>query len=754
MSPFDSTEEELFEPTDSPDEEEEEAQEEVINEEDYTSLEDYAAIISEYWPLAEPEKLFATLKEKEEECHRAFERRGLISMGRLVYSQYFGMSNSTGSGPGGAWETQSIQFEGENGELLVLSVNEFRSYCDQIFDMTTKHRPTFEAQAINTDVDSLSQVESSSNYLQYYYEQEFGERNEKEVVKYEGMYGKGWTHIEWDDDDGPDVEIDTEIDSPVGPLPAKEKVKSGALLISSHYPWEVIHEPYRSETKKHLWRMVLSQRSKWEMIARYPLFAQKIKQSGYEGPSREYSFPGADGARNDSDDLLTIRTFYHAKCGAIPLGKKIVYVGCVQVVNIDLPVDDLPLIDLMSSELHGTSFGISNLWNLIPLNQLKSQVMSDMATNIEAFGRPPLVLEEGQDIDLDALANGQHVITIPPNSTRPEPLKFPSIPDASFKVVELLRLLEQSVSGLNATFRGEPGNNVSSGAMAALFDNRAVDNQSPRQGALDLMRERIGNIILQYVKRYAKHPQLVAVTGKDEKSYIESFTKEDVAGVHRVVVKTGGNTLRTPAQRTGMAEMLKSWPGNPLSDPAQIITLMTTGQFKPMYNSNRVSELRIRAENELLMEGPPTQTSQDIDPATGLPALDPMTGTPIMKTTVPTVPVYATDPPREHIVGALEVLNSPAAQKNPAIVDACLAHILEHVQVARTNDPYLCAILGLPPPQSAMGDPASAETPPTNGETPPSSSKKKEVQDTSEADDSMGGMLPSAAKPPASSNLA
>lgn len=718
--------------------------EEEINPADYSDAQEVAEVLAQYWANKPEDELFGILRDKEEECHSAYERRGLFTMNRVAFAQYYGMTGAGGSGPGGMWETQCIQFEGENGELLVCSINELRSYWDQIFNMTTKNRPSFEAQAINTDVDSMAQVEASDNYLQYYYEQNFGERKEKEVVKREGLYGKGWTHIDWDPDGGPDVEIDDEVPSPMGGLPSKTTAKAGELLISCLYPWQVIHEPYRSESDTHLWRMVIFTRSKWEMIARYPLFAKRIEQSNYEGCSREYAFPGSDAARRESDDQITIRIFYHARCAVIPLGKKITFVGSVMVDSADLPVDEIPLVDFMSNELHGTSFGISDLWNMIPLNQLKAQIMSDIATNVEAFGRPPLVLEEGQDLDLDALADGQKVVFVPPNSTRPEPMKFPSVPDASFKALELLRLFDQSISGLNAVYRGEPGNNVSSGAMAALFDNRAVENQSPRQAALDLMRERIGNILLQYLKKFATHPQLVAVAGKDERGMMDSFTKEDIAGVHRVIVKTANPMLRTQAGRMQLAETLRDWPGQPLSDPAQIIQLLTTGQFKPAYNMTRISQLRVDYENEVLLTGPPVQTTE---------APDPMTGLPVQKQTVPAVPVLASDNARDHLLGVLEVLNSPAARKNPAIHDAALAHFLEHVEVARNNDPYVCSLLGLPMPQAAMMPPQQ----PDQGSGPSDkdmSNAAKVSTPPDEVNDHLGARVPKPAKPPAGAQTA
>src|SRR6202008_1974623 len=135
----------------------------------------------------------------------------------------------------------------------------------------------------------------------------------------------------------------------------------------------------------------------------------------------------------------------------------------------------------------------------------------------------------------------------------------------------------------------------------------------------------------------------------------------DLEGVQRVVIKTANPLLRTTAGRIQVCEMLRDWPGAPLSDPTAIVELLTSGTMKPMYASTRSLELRIRRENELLAAGPPTQDvpSGEIDPMTGQPAVDPVTGQPKTKKTVPTVPVLATDHATKHIIGHLEVLSSP-----------------------------------------------------------------------------------------------
>jgi len=698
-------------------------------------------ILSKYWAAEKDGPTFwSTCQDKEREFFDAYARRGFFNITRLSFSMYFGTTNNQGTG--GQWQTQSLSYGGSNQELLEFSVNEYRSFCDQIFNMACKNRPAFEAQAVNTDYKSLAQIEAADSLVTYFYEEVYGERQEREVVKIEGLYGKAFTHIEWDPDDGEIIAVPQKIPSPLGPVTTKPQMqRAGKLRIGRKFPWDVICEPYRSEHDEHLWRMVIEpKRAKVEMQARWPAFAKQIEDSTLCPSLYEYSIPGADPLAQEAEGLCAIRIFYHKRTMAMPTGRKVIFVNDVMVSDEDLPVDDIPVVPFFSCELHGTSFCVSDLWNLIPLDQMQNQVLSDMATNLESFGRPSLALVEGSDIDIDSLANGQKLVFVPPGKDfMPQPIKFPEFPSFSPKMLEILKQTRQSLSGLNAIARGDTSTNVTSGAHAALYSQIAVEAQSDRQLALDLHRERVGNLIVKFLKAFAKHPQMVAIAGIDQRSYLQYFTEKDWQGVQRVRIKTVNPIMKTQAGRIQLVELLKNFPGIPLKDPQQIVELITSGQFKPMISTTRTSELRIRYENEKLLEGPEVQ--QVPDPVTGM-----------VKTTVPSVPVLATDNATSHLFGHLECLNSPAAMNDPKLSGAILAHIMEHVELARNGDSYLAQLLGNPMPMQPAAPGGPAADPHVTGQGP-TQSEEHAVQQSStppslDTTDDSNSKLPTPATPP------
>jgi len=690
--------------------------------------------ISKYWALEkDPAALFEQLTKKEQEYTAALERLGFYSVWRLIYSVYYGLANY-GIGKQ-TWQTQTITFYGENGELIDMSINEIRAFVDQTVSIVTRQRPAYQALASNTDLASLSQIEASNSLIHHFLESTFSEQLEKLAVLKERQYGKSFVVSTWDGDAGPYVDFEETVETEHGEARVQRNQRTGTFNISVKAPWEVISEPYRPESNKHNWRVVIdSCVNRFEAMARFPAKAAEIEQSQNKPAARFEFWPGTDNARENSPDECTQRTFYHAKTTAAPDGRKVIYINEVLVYDEPLDVSELPIATLYTGELEGTCFGIPNTWNMIPLEQLKNQILSDIATNIEAFGKPPIFIPESAfEMNLDALANGQQILALPTGAEKPDVLKFPEIPMQSFRVLEVIGAKMQSVSGLNGISRGESVNAVTSGAYAALYSQLSVEAQSELSASRTNMQEHLGNITVDYLKSYATAPQLVAIVGLDEQPYLQYFTKDQWGSIQRVRVKAANPLLNTIAGRMQVVETLKNWPGIPFKNPEQVIELLLSGTWKPLTNPTRAANLRIRYENEQFLKG--TTIGADSEG----------------NDTVLEVPVYPTDHAATHLWGHLELLDSPLGMRNPDVRASLMAHILEHIRVARTGDSYLANVLGLTPPEQQVQQLVAANMQPAKTKTPgtaPSDPIQRGAANTlSGPDDSVGARTPSAPKP-------
>ena len=108
--------------------------------------------------------------------------------------------------------------------------------------------------------------------------------------------------------------------------------------------------------------------------------------------------------------------------------------------------------------------------------------------------------------------------------------------------------------------------------------------------------------------------------------------------------------------------------------PEQFIQVMQTGRLEPVIEGEQAEIMLIKDENEHLMDGKE-------------------------------IMAISTDDHIKHIKEHKVVLASIEARKNDTIVPATLAHIQEHIELLKTTDPGLLAVLDQP----AMGMPPGAD---------------------------------------------
>jgi len=177
--------------------------------------------------------------------------------------------------------------------------------------------------------------------------------------------------------------------------------------------------------------------------------------------------------------------------------------------------------------------------------------------------------------------------------------------------------------------------------------------------------EEVGTALIKILKDYAKTPRIAAIAGKSERSYLKEFTGQDISNINRVTVDMGNPLSRTTAGKVNMADSLLA--AKLIDDPDQYIQVITTGKLEPMIEGKQAELMLIRAENEKLSSGE-------------------------------RVVATALDNHAQHILEHKCVLASPEARANPQIVQNTLTHCMEHIELWRTTDPSLLAMLGQTPP--------------------------------------------------------
>lgn len=723
----------------------------------------------EYWARKTGPDLVAAITQKEKDFFDAAEERGFVHMWRLSYAQYYGQDPDAI----GSFETQQITTEGEAGEYLLFRVNETRSFVKQQITLATGQRPAFQCMALNTDYNSVSQIDICDAMVTYFYETQMGELREREVVESDSNFGAGFGWVRWDASAGEDVELgqepvmvemlDEETGEPVmrevldeetgEPLydedeggvalepvlqpkidpatnePVMKPVRgpAGEPVVDTLYPWEVVREPGNSKGS-HMWTTVREAHvSRWELVATYPEHAEQL--AGLKTDDN-YTLERLFEIDNviTSEDEVVVKHFYHQRCKAMPDGRYVGLCGDLVLWDEPLPSRGMPVLEMCSSKFIATSFGYSDNWDLMSINEMIDQLTSDTATNLSTFGRQTLVVDEDTDFDVDAIANGQRVLTKPSTADPPKAVSFAAMPEAVKWFLEYLHRRQESISQLNSVARGNP-EGVKSGTMAALFHSIAIEYNNGRQAALDLYRKQLANLMLDLVRQNAPDDFVIEVSGLDERPYLQEFKRESLIGVRGVNVITANPMMRSQAGRLEIFNATKDLPAH---ERSAAIDLITKGVHKPLNRMSATEQQAVRFENEKLSDG---------------------VVCPVLVTDNPVVHVRShraeLDAHREELLLIRDPQADPEAKARAnAIIKAFNAHIAEHMQIWLQMPPPLALFLGIePPPQMGGGLPGVKEgAGGKGGEIPEDNTGPQQVDD-------LGVKRPKPAEPPPEANL-
>jgi hypothetical protein len=735
-----------------------------------------------YWAADTPDKCLAMLEQKRDEYFQTALARGFVNMWRIAAANIFGQDPYTP----GQFDTQTIGVEDADGGQLRFRVNEPASFLRQQVVMATGQRAAFQAVAENTDSSAMAMAQVVDSAVDYVYKREMTDQREATFVRTEGGYGAAYVWWRWDRFSGESVTVGvTQIPLPPdkqppevqqGLAPPQTAPKdilgpSGKAVAVVLRPWEEFHEVMR-RGRDHLWRCVLERRSRWELMALYPSIADKLAEVDSDPNIVERQLFGQYYYLTSADDVV-VQHFYHVAIGdpndeSNPLrnGRYIASVGGIMLPGCDtaLPIDDreigLPIFEGMSLPMEDIAFGVASWWDLIACQQGQDQVVSDMLSNINTFGRTSGFYPEGAEIDLDALAAGGGWFQVPANAGAPSLLNPPAMPQIAPWVSDYCDKKKQSLSGLNAVTRGDPGANISSGEMAALFTNLSVEFNSDKQMMVDAMRRASANIVANLILNNAENDLLVQIAGLDERPYITKFKPEMLRGV-RIEMQSAPPMMRNAAGRMQIFQMLEKVPPE---ERAAAIMLITTGQWRQMTDTDSAEWILIKWENEQLAQGmqfpeippPPPQPP----PVPGQPIPQPPPSPNDQKAAMMKkqfgVGVSATDDPEQHLPQHALLYNQLAIDPvtNANAIAAVTVHILDHVHQQYSKDPMLAALLKQPPPppqptvaptqpqQHAGGPPGAVPKGPDDKGSPlPNGGSAKPA-------DRLGPQVPHPAQPP------
>lgn len=611
-------------------------------------------------------------------------------------------------------ESHQIGSGGETGELVNFAINHYRNLAQHMLIMVTSNRPAFQPRAINTDHKTQIQVTLAHGLLEYYMRERRLERYLKTAVEYAIVLGSGYVKLGWNstsgqivdyvearpvfegeeqpelqkdeegayimDEEGnyldimgmPQAALKDEDDNLVdkeGNIIKNYPMYEGDVDFQNLSPYDVVFDSTKETTYEHDWVICRSFKNKYDLAAKYPELRSDILAQQTKDKLEKHRI---SISKLDETVDIPVYEFFHKRTEALPEGRYVIYLND-DVVLFDgpMPYRSLPVYRISPSDILGTPYGYTSMFDLLPMQDAVNSLYSTVLTNQSTFGVQNILNPRGNDIKVNQLDGGLNFIEYNQQIGKPEAMNLTQTPAEIFNFIGMIERVMETVSGVNSVARGNADvSNLRSGNSLALVQSQALQFMSGLQQSYIQLIEDVGTGLIQLLQDFAEVPRIAQIAGVSNKTKMQYFKGDDLKGINRVIVDVGNSLSQTTAGKSEMAANLLQM--GLIKTPEQYYSVLNTGKLEAMTEGPNNELLLIRAENERLVDG-----------------------------SKPVIAI-ATDAHALHIQEHKNVLADPDSRLDPELVKRTLDHIQEHIQALQNVDPNLLTITFQQPLQPAV----------------------------------------------------
>lgn len=610
---------------------------------------------SKYWAAQGPDKIASEIMGKVKLYREYTEHSGLLHELRKSFNTYYG----------------AVNIESVDQSLKAIHINHYASYVRNIHNMITGSRPAWEVRAVNTDLESQADTQLASGLLDYYMREKHIEVKLTDSCLKALFLKEGWISLGWNATGGEVYGTNPETNEPI---------YEGDFECDTHTILDVCRDIKRRDMN-HEWYILRKFKNKYNLAAKYPEFAEKIialkPDNRFDIQYELNGFKYANTFKENDSDIIATYTLLHKKTEAMPQGRMVeICDDEITLFDGPLPYKDVYLFPITAGPHFENAFGHSYLMDLLPIQDAFDMTVSSILTNQAANAVQNFQVPKGAAPKVTQIMDGMNVWEYDPKAGKMETMDLLKTAPEVFNFAGFLTQQSDLISNVSQIGRGNAPNNMSGTAMA-LLQQQAIQSTSGVQMSYTFALENVGTAKIELLQTFAVVPRVAMIAGKSKKSMLKSFSNKDLNGIGRVYVDRANPLTKTGAGRMEIANNLLAAP-NMISTPEQYLGVLTTGNLEPLYQRDNSQRMLILSENENLMEGKPVQA-------------------------------LMTDNHPTHILEHSCVLDSPEARENPQVVQATLAHIQEHMNLAKSMDPAMAMTLKqaslFQPPPPPMGAP-------------------------------------------------
>jgi len=613
-----------------------------------------------------------TLSEKAKSWFTGISDSSYLSKIERSWRSYYGDYYSENT-------SHELSFGGESGEIVNLAVNHFRNLAEHIHGMVTGSRPALQCRAVNTDKKSLIQAKLGNGLLDYYMREMRLEEVLNDAVEYAIVLGSGYVKLEWNSTKGkiydyiepdPSSIVDQNEDGePIdenGNIVESFPIYDGDIEFGLVSPYDIIFDSTKPYFAKNDWVVVRTSKNKFDLAHKYHELADEILEVSTVDKMQKGTNSNPYTKGNETEDIF-IYEFFHKRTESMPNGRYLLYVNTEIILEDSvMPYRDLPVYRITPSNIIGTPYGYTNMFDLLPLQEMLNSMYSTAASNINAFGLQSVLCPREAGVEFEQVGNGMQFIkyNAMQGGGKPEPMQLTATSPEVYQMMTLLEKGMETLSGVNSVARGNPEQSLRSGNALALVQAQALQFVNKLENSYVRLIEDVGTGVINLLKDFASTPRVAAISGVNNATENKEFKSENITSINRVVVDRGNPLMNSSAGRTQVAENLLMM--GLITTIDDYIMVLNTGNLNVATDAKFDNSVLIISENEGLIKGEPQQA-------------------------------IWSEKHSQHIMKHMEVLNDSELKKDPELSRLVLEHVQEHVNLLRTTDPILLSYIGEQP---------------------------------------------------------
>ena len=536
------------------------------------------------------DELAAGLVEKVENFQEYIIQSGIYAQWRK--NQRFYENEFYGNTKG-----EDILDAGAVGELKATSFNHFRNVLRHMLNQLTAITPAFDVSAANTDVASRRAAKIGKDVVNYYFKVKRASKYTKKAAEYALVYGDGYPVVEWNPSLGKGITTDEK----------GKVIREGDFDISCISPYDAFFD-YSHESKQDLdWFIFRRKRNKYEMAKIFPKHAKKLIALSSYYDTDIYTKRNEELAEfNEDTDKIYIYSMYHRSSNCLQNGKYVLFAGVGgDAFNLyegdSLYGPKLPVFGLSPADYLESPFGFTEANLLRGPQEVINLMASSMVSNAAALSVNNIWAPTGSNLNLQELTDGLNLITTD-SDKKPEVLSLYQDVKGLTDLLQICNGTIETLSGQNAVVRGnvQDAPNLKSGIAISTVINMAQQYSQALEKSYIEMFEDMSTFLIETLQKVANTERLIDITGKMQATSVNSYTKDDLNGVSRVIVDQTNPITKQPAGKIEIAmELLKL--GH--ITPERFFDVVNTGNLDVAVESDERMLDFISSSKERLLDG-------------------------------------------------------------------------------------------------------------------------------------------------------